>query len=254
MTMNPKIDRDQFVTLSGISYIEFFKAISNFCQPTSYFEIGTETGKSTAQFNCATICVDPFFKVSEDIVSNKPELHQFQMTSDAFFRKQHLSSIFPAGPDVLFLDGMHWCEFLFRDFINAERHCHSRSMVILHDCMPQNKRMAKRTHEIGDETESDATRYAWTGDVWKVVPILQKYRPDLEITLVDCPPSGLVIIQNLDSGSETLSKNYFDIVEEMRNMEFDASPFELLTGGIATLSSRKLLEHPENFTQHFSIW
>ncbi len=35
-------------------------------------------------------------------------------------------------------------------------------------------------------------RIYWTGDVWKLIPILQRYRPDLQLTLFDAPPSGLV--------------------------------------------------------------
>ena len=62
---------------------------------------------------------------------------------------------------------------------------------------------------------------AWTGDIWKVVPIIEKYRPDIGILLVDCAPTGLVLLTNLDPSSAVLRQNYIRIVKEFRDLPND---------------------------------
>jgi len=51
----------------------------------------------------------------------------------------------------------------------------------------------------------------WTGDVWKVLPVLKQYRKDLSITLLDCAPTGLVLVSNLNPESTVLADAYNDI-------------------------------------------
>jgi hypothetical protein len=58
----------------------------------------------------------------------------------------------------------------------------------------------------------------WTGDVWKVVAILKKYRPDLLVTPVNCPPTGLVLVSNLNPKSTVLEDHYTQIVAEFRSI------------------------------------
>lgn len=248
------LSQEGFSNLRGIPYIDFLKYIADHVNPQSYFEIGTETGRSCKQFTCPSVCVDPQFKLTEDVISGKTELHLFQMPSDVFFRTRRLGKVFDEGIDVCFLDGMHRCEYLLRDFMNAEKYCHSRSLVLLHDCMPRNQRMALRTHEIGAEEESEDIRYAWTGDVWRVVPILMKYRADLKISLIDCPPSGLVAISNLDPESTVIEQNYANIVREMHALSFAASPFETYPHQPTLISSAGLIAKPEDFSLLFNIW
>ena len=55
---------------------------------------------------------------------------------------------------------------------------------------------------------------AWTGDVWKLVPILRRFRPDLQVDCVNCPPTGLVVVSKLDRSSTVLSGKYQAIVDE----------------------------------------
>jgi len=65
----------------------------------------------------------------------------------------------------------------------------------------------------------------WAGDVWKMIPTLKKYRPDLELTLIDCVPTGLVLVRGLDPANNVLQRNYEEIVKSFQIMdrgEFDA--------------------------------
>ncbi len=73
---------------------------------------------------------------------------------------------------------MHQFEFLVRDFYNAEKLCSKNSLIIMHDCLPLNEEMAHRdiitSVEIGKN--SKFPNY-WTGDVWKIIPILKNTAP-----------------------------------------------------------------------------
>jgi hypothetical protein len=142
------------------------------------------------------------------------------MTSDEFFANNDPKAVFPLGVDLAFLDGLHRFEYLIRDFVGTERCCHARSIVLIHDCLPLNHRMAERTMR-GDDTESPETRSAWTGDVWRILPIVKKYRPDLRVLLLDCPPTGLVAITNLDPTSDVLVKAYYRIVDEFSSDDLE---------------------------------
>ena len=50
--------------------------------------------------------------------------------------------------------------------------------------------------------------------MWKLVPILRQYRPDLAITVLDAPPTGLVLVTGLDPSSRVLWDNYGRICAE----------------------------------------
>ena len=85
----------------------------------------------------------------------------------------------------------------------------------MHDCLPLDDIMAERDFTTW-QSRTIGTRYqgSWTGDVWKIIPILRKYRPDLKLLLVDCPPTGVVCVTRLDPTSTVLKDRYLDIVAE----------------------------------------
>ncbi|MCJ2036488.1 glycosyltransferase 61 family protein [Methylobacterium sp. J-068] len=244
--------KDKDLSFGPVHYIDFMKNLDIHSSPRNYFEIGTETGRSAAAFSCATVCVDPNFKISVDVIGAKESVQFFQMPSDKFFEKFDLNEMTAGGPDLCFLDGMHRFEYLLRDFINVEQACHSRSTVMIHDCFPLNERMARRQHVIGDEDESEATRFGWTGDVWKIIPILKKYRSDLSVHIVDAPPSGLVIINNLNPASTELSDNYFKIIEEFRAVSLQEYGLEKLWNLFPFINAQKLIESPDEITTFFA--
>ena len=113
------------------------------------------------------------------------------MTSDDFFANHDVAAMFPNGIDFAFIDGMHLFEFALRDFMNIERLSNKNSVVALHDCYPPQPRMGgtRAQHE------------AWCGDVWKLLPIFNRYRPELDVKVYDCPPSGVVFVSGLSRGN-----------------------------------------------------
>jgi hypothetical protein len=157
--------------------------------------------------------VDPEFRIKSDVIGRKPCCLMFQCSSDDFFRDHDLSELFRAPVDFAFLDGLHLIEFLLRDFANVEAHCRPNSVIAIHDCVPLDLWMAERDYTKECQRKS---RYRgwWTGDVWKILPILSKYRPELTIVALDAWPTGLALVTHLDPKNTVLKDNHAVILAE----------------------------------------
>ena len=221
----------------GLQYLAFLKRLAERSQPRSYLEIGTRDGSSLAAFDCDAICVDPRMRPKPGAL-DRTRTFCFQMTSDRFFHEIDVRSLLPNGVDVAFLDGMHRYEFLLRDFINAERCCHSNSMILVHDCFPAKPNLTGRV----------ATGAAWAGDVWKLVPILRELRDDLVLYRLDCPPTGLLVIQNLDPQSEALQRGYHAAVKRYAPVSLREYGVGALWSSVEMLDSRKLADDEEDWS------
>lgn len=185
--------------------------------PATYLEIGVADGGTLALATCPAIGVDPDFRLQHTVMDNKPFCCLYRMTSDKFFESQNPGLIFGQAVDMVFLDGMHWFEFLLRDFINVEKHCRRNSIILIHDCIPTDEHIARRDPDDVRMSKLSAHPGWWAGDVWKMVAMIMKYRSDLKILSFNAVPTGLVAITNLDPASTILSEGYFDLVEEYRN-------------------------------------
>lgn len=199
-----------YVLADGMHYLGFIALLHQVIHPDWYLEIGTQTGASLKLSAAKSISVDPDYRLSHEVMHNKPALHAFQETSDAFFKAGRIKNL-GAQIDLAFLDGMHLFEYLLRDFIGTEKCCAKNGLIMLHDCLPWNVAMAQRDR-------GSAKTAAWTGDVWKIVPVLKKYRPDLEIDVLDAAPTGLVIVSNLDPHNTVLEENYEAVLQEYLNI------------------------------------
>jgi hypothetical protein len=197
----------------GMDYRRYLGAIHLGAPVDWYLEVGCRNGKSFALSRSRTIAVDPFFKVDINVIGKKPALHVFQQTSDDFFASGFLDAI-GARLSLSFLDGMHLFEYLLRDVINTEAHSHENGVTILHDCVPY-------SHEMTTRDLDNLPRGAWTGDVWKLIPILGTYRPDLKIDVMDCRPTGLVLLSNLNPADTTLSDAYDDLIAEWTDVTLE---------------------------------
>lgn len=228
----------EFHKPDDIRYLRFLKRLHRHQIFDWYLELGCRTGRSFAHVRGKTIAVDPYFQVETNVIGVKPELHIFQQTSDAFFASGFLPAL-NARPGFSFLDGMHLMEFLLRDFMNTERYCDSAGVIALHDCCPY-------SHEMTTRDVEKAPKDAWTGDVWKLIPILLQHRPDLRVTVLGCKPTGLVLVSGLDPDNRTLEENYSAIVREWVDVTlkdygaenffglFDYTPYaEIEAGGYA---------------------
>jgi hypothetical protein len=154
---------------------------------------------------------------------------------------------------MAFLDGMHRIEFLLRDFINTEAAAHKRSLILMHDCLPLNNRMARRSFVPGSPEEGDHAM-SWTGDVWKIIPILREYRPDLRVTLLDCPPTGLVAVNRVDPENRVLDRAYHEILNKYATLSMEAYDLKRLWSEQPLVDTASLHGNPERMTGLLGVY
>lgn len=204
--------------LKGEIYPQMLRRFHEVLKPRSYFEIGVLTGGTLELARCASIAIDPDLSRIKPSFHIKPSCFLFQSTSDAFFRDHDPQSLLGGEIDMAFLDGMHWYEFLLRDFINVEKYCKANSVVFLHDCCPVDSYVGRRDSPSTQFKAETQFPEWWAGDVWKVVHLLKKYRKDLKIIAIDAAPTGLIAISQLDKTSRFLEENYFPLIAEVKNL------------------------------------
>ena len=202
-----------FPVLGRTHYFALLHELHQRLKPKAYLEIGTESGASLGLAKCLSFAVDPAFRIEADVMGGKPGLVLQQTTSEAFFASGLLDRL-GVTLDLAFLDGMHLFEYLLDDFINTERHMAADGMIVLHDCVPFSSAGARR------DWDRRVTR-SWTGDVWKLLPILRDYRPDLNVRTFDTPPSGLVVITGLNATNRVLSEKRDEIIARYGDMTFE---------------------------------
>lgn len=226
----------------GTHYTEVMKQLCKIRRPKTYLEVGVNTGNLLQHISSElAICVDPQFVFNVNFMNGINKAHLYQQTSDEFFASDE-AKIYEGKVDIAFLDGMHVFEYLLRDFYNTERLCNRRSVIIMHDCLPLNSEMAHRNfaHSLSIGKNSSHPDY-WTGDVWKIIPILKRKRPDLKIIYLDAAPTGLVLVTNLDPTSTVLEEHYLEIVEEHAAAPNDIDSINKMYETINLTSAQRLL-------------
>ena len=227
----------------GVAYFDFLAELSRKRGFQRYFEIGVNEGRLMSFVHAdVAVGVDPRFVLTHNAAEHKQQTHLISATSDRFFASPDLVANLGGSPDFSFLDGYHTFEFLLRDFMNTEALCDRTSVIGLHDCLPLDDIMAERDFDTW-QSRTIGTRYqgSWTGDVWKIVPILKKYRPDLKVLLVDCPPTGIVCVTHLDAKSTVLRDNYLKIIEEFGPVPNDIEQITALYSESDLVSSVAIL-------------
>ena len=210
---------------TGPLFRDFIAQVIRKKQARGYLEVGVRDGATLVLADCPSIGVDPDFQLSLNPMGSKTALHLYQMTSDQFFRDHDPRLILGAPVDVVFLDGLHQFEYLLRDFINSEAVSRKEGLIMLDDCLPVNSEMTERYHAPDAREDKDLAQW-WTGDVWKLLPILQTFRPDLRICPIDTQPTGNICITNLDPTSTILRERYYEIVDRYRDLTMNDSLLE----------------------------
>lgn len=196
-----------YPVISGMHYMEVLAGIEDRIAARWYLEIGSRTGTSLLPRKCGFVAIDPVFRLKSADFASQSDMLFFRQTSDDFFASGQLSRL-GIVPDFAFIDGMHQFEFALRDFINCERAMARNGVICLHDVCPFNGAMTTRD----DSYLSRGT--AWTGDIWKIVPVLGRYRPDLSVSVLPAARTGLCCVTNLDPGNDSLVRNYERILAE----------------------------------------
>lgn len=179
-------------------------------RPDTYLEIGVNKGDSLALAAGCVVAVgiDPEPTLKAPLAANA---RVFELSSDDFFATHDVrAELGGRDLDMAFIDGLHLFEHAVRDFANVERCSTPRTLAVLHDCLPIDGATASRKR----------TTRTWTGDVWKTALVLLRYRPDLRLTVIDVPPSGLVLVEGLDPSSRVLDDRAEEIAAEYTDLGF----------------------------------
>lgn len=196
----------------GDHYTAMLRQLHQRLKPATYLEIGVETGQSMSLAQPETRCIgiDPAPCIS---VPLPPRCDIFSQTSDTFFEQSDVHSLLEQQDIAFaFIDGMHVFEAALRDFMHVEQYAEQYSLIAIHDCIPLNTVTSARER---------STNF-WSGDIWKLILCLKKYRPDLAIINVAAKPTGLGLVTNLDPTNRTLQTRYDQILEEFIPMTYDA--------------------------------
>lgn len=191
---------------------QFLAELHKILNPRGYLEIGVHQGDSLALAQCPALGVDPEPVLRRHL---RPNERVARGTSDHVFANANEEAL--GIIDLAFIDGMHLFEFALRDFMGVEQWGNSQTVVVFDDVLPRNQVEATRVQCPGD----------WTGDVWKVVNILQMYRPFLELRLVDTAPTGALVAWNLDPGNQILHDMY-ETIMTMHLEDFNEVPEDVI--------------------------
>lgn len=216
---------------------ELLRRLHALARPRNYLEIGVDQGRSLSLSRVPSIGVDPAFRVTEQ---QRCDLHLVRATSDDFFARpdpiNHLRSgrnpfrnLRRGRPmfghyfgrtivDLAFIDGLHHAEFALRDFMNVERFAHWGTLIVIDDVLPRNIGEATREFHRGD----------WTGDVYKLIELFRRYRPDLTTVALDTEPTGVLVVLGADPSNRVLHDSYDAIERDLVSPDPQAVPASIL--------------------------
>ncbi|MGH8894419.1 MAG: class I SAM-dependent methyltransferase [Actinomycetes bacterium] len=212
-------------------YLEFLRVLHERLSPATYLEIGVRNGTSLALSRCRSVGIDPAYRVTAELDG---DVSLFRTISDEYFSRPEPLAPFGGRPvDLAFIDGLHLFEFALRDFVNVERHAAPSSVVVFDDVFPRTV----------DEAARERHTKSWTGDVYKVLAILQEHRPDLTCLRVGTEPTGLLVVVGLDPTSTVLVDGYQRLVAEHVTPDPQQVPADILSR-ITALPPRRVLDAP----------
>ena len=189
----------------------------------NYLEIGIENGYTFERIN-----IDNKIGVDPDPKINDPKI--LKMTSDEFFEKNKKKM------DIIFIDGMHQCEYVLRDFNNSINCLSDNGIIFIDDILPKTEREQfkipiKHTYENGILKY----RESWTGDVWKVIYfLLQHYKEYIKFEIyehsnyrgvgkfqfsekIQISPEKIDEIENYDYNKDF--KHYISLIKQSKPQE-----------------------------------
>jgi hypothetical protein len=210
-------------------YYAFLAELHRRLAPRAYLEVGIRNGGSLAQARCRSVGIDPAYAITYELDT---DVALFRTTSDEYFARP--DPLAPTGGtpfDLTFIDGLHLFEYAFRDFVNAERYSSPRGVIVFDDVLPRSiDEAARQRHTDG-----------WTGDVYGMLEVLARYRPDLVVIPVGTLPTGLLVVTGLNPADTTLPDHFDEILAEFRRPDPQPVP-PLLLDRLTVMPPRRLLE------------
>ena len=168
---------------------------------TKYLEIGVSDGYVFDRVDLDItnkIGVDPECEIYKIHWNGKGDVRC--MTSDDFFNGIDPDLKF----DIIFIDGLHLAEQVFRDILNSLLHLNENGIIVVHDCSPP-----------GEENASPVNNYGiWNGTVYKgYIEAVKTFDLDFNTLYTDYG-CGLIKYKNIDISAKRVeidgSWDYFD--------------------------------------------
>jgi glycosyltransferase involved in cell wall biosynthesis len=188
-----------------------------------YLEIGIEYGFTFSNTHFLyKVGIDPIPKYSSSNTSNFQEI--IKLTSDEYFNSINLTNDNSDNDsidsddcidiyEVIFIDGMHHCENVLRDFNNSMKILKKDGIIFIDDCIPLNYNEQLKI-PLKHYYENGILKYGeeWTGDVWKFIyHLLLKFNDKISIKYFhNINYRGIVSIKIIESFLVSVS-NYNDI-------------------------------------------
>jgi glycosyltransferase involved in cell wall biosynthesis len=138
-----------------VSRNEIINAFTN--KNNKYLEIGVEYGYTFLNTHFINkVGVDPDPKIDDVKI--------VKLTSDEYFATNNNNF------DAIFIDGMHHCENVARDFINSVKSLNNGGIIFIDDCIPLNYNEQLKIPN-SHYYENGILKYGeeWTGNVWKFI-------------------------------------------------------------------------------------
>jgi hypothetical protein len=216
---------------------EVIQKIINKTRARTFLEIGVHNGENFFQIKARRkIAVDPAFMFSRKtrfvwMYKNFYNIlaKYFEVTSDKYFAEKISHHL-----DVVFIDGLHTHEQTLRDVANALNNLSKNGVIVMHDCNPPHRAAATPGNSWEQVAGLGISGWTgeWTGDVWKTICYLRKYRNDLRVFVLDCDyglgiitkkePDGSLTSDEIDLGKMTyddLERNRKDLLN-LRNEDY----------------------------------
>lgn len=214
----------------------------------TYLEIGVLGGKVFFDVRCQKkIAVDPNFLFNwkgrlGETVKNLSNVNAsfYEVKSNDFFTA-HAPSVFASRKlDIALVDGMHEFDYALDDVLNCLKYLSDDGVIVMHDCNP----LTSEAECSFDQWKSRNYGGHWNGDVWKVIPFLRKFRPDLDVFVADTD-HGLGIISKRQ-GSHGSHGSHGSLVDGDR-ATFRNMTYSNLAAERAELLNLKPISHLQEF-------
>lgn len=203
----PKPDNLSSTTFGRVSNRPFIAAVHPRLKPQAYLEIGVDKGHTLALSKCRSVGVDPGYTLVSELDGDYALVRS---SSDEYFGREDPLSLTGGRPfDFTFVDGLHLFEFALRDFANVERLGTDRTFHLVDDVLPRNV----------DEAARERHTRAWAGDVFRLIPVLREYRPDLFVLPITTTPTGMLVVFGADPASTVLRDSYDEIMARYRRAD-----------------------------------
>jgi hypothetical protein len=146
----------------------------------NYLEIGVERGRTFEAIDSKIrVGVDPNPLFNHKRLPDNVSF--FKMSSDEFFSSYNGNQF-----DLIFVDGLHTAYQTYKDVIESFRILSSGGLILLDDVWPSDY-----ASSIGDKPTSDKVKQElgikhrrWYGDVYKVIPALKYFLPEISIVIL----------------------------------------------------------------------